>query len=94
MSKIKLLLFSLMAIPLLSGAELHFQGKTLPAAGQRSYGYWGICTLPQPVTIAPGMELVYEILVEKRSIWGQGGIDLTGGTVNNLRDNSAIRDGA
>lgn len=95
MNKIKLLLFTFLAVPLLLGAaELQFKGKTRPVAGQRSYGYWGICSLPEPVTIPSGAELAYEILVEKSSIWGQGGVDLTGGTVNNLRDNGSIRDGA
>ena len=68
MDKIKLLLFTFLAVPLLLGAaELQFKGKTRPVAGQRSYGYWGICTLPEPVTIPPGAELAYEILVEKSS---------------------------
>ncbi len=73
-------------------AELHFKGKVTYVEGQRAIGYWGICTLDAPVMIEPGAELVYEMNLDKSSIWGQGGIDLTGGTVNNLRDNGKIVD--
>ena len=94
MKKINFILISAVAMLLAAGAaELRFKGRTSPAEGQRSIGYWGICRLENPVTVTPGMELVYEIMLEKGSNWAQGGIDLTGGTVGNLRDNRAVVDG-
>jgi len=63
MKKFRFHLVLLIALLLgtVAAAELNFKGKTIPVAGQRSLGYWGICTLDAPMAITPGMELIYEI---------------------------------
>ncbi len=86
-------LLAALLLPLWSAAEtLKFEAGTV-TPGELSYAYWGIAELPEPVTIRPGMELVYEQRLSEDSIARTGGVDLTGGSVNNLRDTAGLVDG-